>query len=186
MFAFIITEALVLGVIIILLLLLSAVWPPDSPWAPWWQMPEDVIVKMCDLAKITSKDTVYDLGCGTGKALVYVAKRYGAKGVGIEIDPVRFTLAKWNIARSNQTRKVKILKKNFFDVSIAPATIIFVYLVPKALQRLTPKFLKELESGTKFISFIYPMPEKLFHDRLNQIAYDTRMKIYIYQLSSKS
>ncbi len=79
--AFILTELMVLLIIFGLFLVLSAVWPPDSPWAPWWQMPEDVIREMCKVAKLSSKDSIYDLGCGTGKALCIAAKEFGAKGV---------------------------------------------------------------------------------------------------------
>src|SRR5258708_823968 len=145
MFAFIFTEILVLLIILFLLFILSWVWPPDSPWAPWWQMPENVIEKMCKIARISSKDIIYDLGCGTGKALIYAAKKYGAKGVGIEIDPIRFYLAQWNVHRFGQGKNITLLKKNFFDVNLSNATVIFVYLVPAALRRLTPKFLKELK-----------------------------------------
>lgn len=184
MFAFIFTEIFVLVIILVLLLLLSGVWPPDSPWAPWWQMPHDVIQKMCEMAKISSKDTVYDLGCGTGKALIFAGEKYHIKGVGIEIDPIRFLLAKWNVKRFNQQKNITILKKNFFAVDISAASIIFVYLVPAALKRLTPKFLKELKKGTKFISYIYPMPEQLFKGKLKLLAFHAKKKIYVYKLLS--
>lgn len=185
MFAFISTEILVLLIVIGLLLLLSGVWPPDSPWAPWWQMPDEVIKKMCKIAKISSRDTIYDLGCGTGKALIYAAKMYKTKGVGIEIDPIRFFLAKWNIRRFHQEKQILLYKKNFFSVDISQATVIFVYLVPNALKRLTPKFLKELKPGTKFLSYIYPMPEAIFKGRLKLVTYDKENKIYYYQLKNK-
>jgi SAM-dependent methyltransferase len=186
MLAFIFTELFVLLIIIFLLLILSWVWPPDSPWAPWWQMPSDVIKRMCTMAKITSKDVVYDLGCGTGKALIYVSKTYHTKGVGIEIDPIRFQLAKWNVLKSGQKGKVTLIRKNFFDVNLTPANVIFVYLVPAALKRLTPKFLRELKPGTKFISYVYPMPEELFKGKLKLMQHDTKNKIFLYQLLAKS
>lgn len=184
--AFLLTELLVLLIIIGLFLILSAVWPPDSPWAPWWQMPEDVIEKMCTLAKISSKDTIYDLGCGTGKALVFAAKAYHAKGVGIEIDPIRFILAKWNVGRFGQKEKITLYKKNFFDVTIGPASIIFVYLIPKALGRLLPKFLNELQPGTKIISYIYDFPQIKEKKRLKLLMYEKEKKVYVYQLLAKS
>ena len=186
MFAFITTEIIILLIILFLLLILSAVWPPDSPWAPWWQMPEEVIKKMCKMAKISSKDTIYDLGCGTGKALNYASSKYHAKGVGIEIDPVRIFLAKRNIKKFHQEENIALLKKNFFTVPFSPATVIFVYLVPAALKRLTPKFLKELKPGTKFLSYVYPMPEELFKGKLRLHSYDKKNRIYYYQLRAKS
>lgn len=184
MFAFIFTEILVLLIILGLLLILSGVWPPDSPWAPWWQMPDEVIKRMCKIAKISSKDIIYDLGCGTGKALIYASKTFHAKGVGIEIDPIRFLLATWNVKRFGQAKKIILVKKNFFSVDISHASVIFVYLVPAALKRLTPKFLKELKKGTKFISYIYPMPEELFKNKLHLIEHDQEKRIFVYKLLS--
>ena len=179
---FILSESIALVLIIILLLLLSGVWPPDSPWAPWWQMPEDVIVAICRKAKLSKKDIIYDLGCGTGKALVYASSKFHVKGVGIEIDPIRYVLAKWNVWRFGQKENITILKKNFFTVNLSEATVIFVYLVPAALKRLTPKFLNELQPGTKFFSFVYPMPEELFKGHLKLVQHDKKNKIYHYQL----
>jgi predicted RNA methylase len=186
MFSFVFTEILVLLIIIGLLSILSWVWPPDSPWAPWWQMPDEVIKKMGQIAKISSSDIIYDLGCGTGKALIYSSKTHKARGVGIEIDPIRFFLAKWNVYKFHQEKSITLLKKNFFHVSLAPATVIFVYLVPAALKRLTPKFLKELRTGTKFLSYIYPMPQELFKGKLELILYDKKNKIYYYRLLAKA
>lgn len=182
MLAFIFTEVLVLLIIIGLLFVLSGVWPPDSPWAPWWQMPEDVIVTMCKMAKISRKDSIYDLGCGTGKALVYAAKVCHAKGIGIEIDPLRVLLAKWNVKRFGQQKNITILKKNFFTVDLSSATVLFIYLVPAALKRLTPKFLQELKPGTQFISYVYPMPQDLFKGRLQLVTYNKEKRIYLYRL----
>ena len=219
MLIFILTEVIVLLVIFFLLLILSAVWPPDSPWAPWWQMPENVIQKMCKMARISAKDVIYDLGCGTGKALILAATSYGAKGVGIEIDPVRFWIASWNVHSSLRAKPdtrwhlakrnnlienkrlpqslrsfamtkgqldITFLKKNFFTVDLAPATVIFVYLVPAALKRLVPKFLKELRPGTKFLSYVYPMPEELFKGKLKLIKHDKESKIFYYQLLAEA
>lgn len=180
--AFLITELLILIIIVGLFLVLSAVWPPDSPWAPWWQMPEDVIKEMCRLARISSKDIIYDLGCGTGKALCIAAKNYGAKGVGIEIDPVRVWLAKWNVSRFGVTDNVTILKKNFFDVNIANASVIFVYLVPKALNYLSKKFFKELKPGTILITYIYDFPKESYKGKLKLIKHDPFKKIFVYKL----
>lgn len=183
--AFILTELIVLLIIIGLFLLLSGVWPPDSPWAPWWQMPEDVVRKMCKIAKISSKDTIYDLGCGTGKALCIAAKEYGAKGVGVEIDPLRVWLAKWNVWKLKKHQNnvdITILKKNFFDVNISQATVIFVYLVPKALTALSKKFFEELKPGTLLISYVYDFPEIAYKEKLKLIHHDSSKKIYVYRL----
>ena len=92
---------LLIAVILFLLFLLSMIWPPDSPWAPWWRTDSKTAKAICKLAKINKKDIVYDLGCGDAEVLLQSAK-LGASGVGIEIDPSRVFIA-----------KLKVLKKQF-------------------------------------------------------------------------
>jgi predicted RNA methylase len=125
---------------------------------------------ICRLAKIDKDDVIYDLGSGDGTALITAAKEFGAKGVGIEIDPLRVLISKIKIKLNRQEKKLKIIRKNFFDVDISDATVIFVYLVPKALNRLLPKFKKELKKGTRIMSFRYEvnLPLKKY-DKENDI-----------------
>jgi predicted RNA methylase len=172
---FLITNIILLLIIIFLLLLLSMLWPPDSPWAPWWRTNERTARAMCKLAEVSKKDTVYDLGCGDGAALNIAAKEFGAKGVGIEIDPLRYLFSKIRFRLNGLNKKVKILKNNFHKVDISEASIIFVYLVPKALERLKPKFLKELKKGTLLVSFRY-------ESSLPLVAHDKANELYLYEI----
>ncbi len=134
------------------------IWPPDSPWAPWWRTSRMIARAMCKLAKVTDKDTIYDLGSGDGEALMTAAQEYGASGVGIEIDPVRSSVSQTRINLAKMQGRITILRKNFFDVDISRADVIFVYLVPKALVRLKEKFLSELKPGTRIVSYRYEIP----------------------------
>lgn len=131
------------------------VWPPDSPWAPWWRTRDREIRESLKLAKVTKMDIVYDLGCGDGRVLILAAKEFGARGVGIEIDPLRYLIATLMIRIIRVNERVIFKRKNFFDEDLSPATVIFVYLVPKALNRLLPKFKKELKSETRIVSYRY-------------------------------
>lgn len=159
-----------------LFLLLSMFWPPDSPWAPWWKTNKKVARAACKLANISSKDVVYELGSGDGTFLFVAAKEFGAKGVGIEIDPLRFVLSTLMIHIIRVQDRVRILRKNFFDVDISPASVVFVYLVPKALEKLKPKLLKELKKGTLLISFRYK-------SSLPFVTYDKKNGIYLYKIN---
>ncbi|HSW88147.1 MAG TPA: hypothetical protein VLG12_03215 [Candidatus Saccharimonadales bacterium] len=179
---FIIVNLILFGIIIILLLLLSGLWPPDSPWAPWWQMPKETVRKMCALAKVTEKSVIYDLGSGTGNALIIAAKEYGATGIGIEIDPFRYYISKINNKRFHTGKKVSFLKQNFFATPLSDATVLFIYLIPPALKRLTPKFLKEIKPGTMFVSYVYPMPVEMFHGRLKLVVHDKDYRVYVYKM----
>lgn len=158
------------AIIFFLFLLLSMFWPPDSPWAPWWRTNKKVAQSMCRLAKISKKDVVYDLGSGDGTALIVAAKEFGAKGVGIEIDPLRAFISSMLLRSNGVSGKVQIIKKNFYDVNISKASIVFVYLVPRVFKKLVPKFKKELKRGTRIISYRYkinlPLEE---YDKENDI-----------------
>lgn len=150
-------------------------WPPDSPWAPWWRTNKKVARAMCKLAKIGRKDFIYDLGCGDGTALAIAAREFGAKGVGIEIDPLRFLFSKFRMKISGLNKNVTILKKNFYDVDISKASVVFVYLVPRVLVKLRPKFLKELKKRTLIVSFRYKI-------NLPLASYDKKNDIYLYKI----
>ena len=160
--------------VIFLLFCLSMIWPPDSPWAPWWRTNKKTAIAICKLANINKNDIIYDLGCGDGEVLIQSAK-LGATGIGIEIDPTRVFIAKLRVKRNKLKNKIVIKKNDFFKEDISKATVVIVYLVPNALKRLLPKFKKELKKGTKVVSFIYEI------EGLKPIKIDSknRLKIYI-------
>lgn len=178
---FLITDIISVVFILFLLYVLSAVWPPDSPWAPWWQTPKDICRKMARLAKVGKKDKIYDLGCGSGSALIIANREFGAKGIGIEIDPARVLWAKWNVWRK-RAKGIQIVKKNFFDVNLSDATVLYIYLVPNALKRLVPKFMKELKPGTQIVSYVYDLPEVLFKGKLKLVNHDKENKVFLYEV----
>jgi len=165
---------LVILAIIFLLLMLSAVWPPDSPWAPWWRTSKKTARAICKLAKIKKGDLVYDLGCGDGTALITAAKEFGAKGVGIEIDPFRYWISKIRFQKSGLSKDLKIIKDNFFNQNIKNADVVVVYLIPKTLEKLLPKFKKELKKGTRIISFVYEI-----NLPLKNYDKENRLRLYI-------
>jgi len=146
---------LVVLAIIFLLLMLSAVWPPDSPWAPWWRTSRKTARAICKLAKIKKGDLIYDLGSGDGTALMVAAKEFGARGIGIEIDPFRYWVSRILLKKNSVADKVKVLRKNFFTQNLKDADVVFVYLIPKTIEKLLPKFKKELKKGTRIVSFVY-------------------------------
>jgi predicted RNA methylase len=163
--------------ITLLLFLLSMIWPPDSPWSPWWRTNTRIAKIMCRLAKINKKDFIYDLGSGDGQALL-TASKLGAKGVGVEIDPFRVLISKVVFLLNGKSDKIKIVRKNFFDVDLSRATVIFAYLVPKTLAKLKPKFLKELKPGTRIVTFVYKIDLPL-------IAEDKKNEVYVFEVPKK-
>lgn len=163
--------------LILLLFLLSMVWPPDSPWSPWWRTNRTVAKAICTTAKIKKTDVIYDLGCGDGTALITAAKMAGARGVGVDVDPTRIAIAKVKALLTGVGAKVHFERKNFFTTDISEASVIFVYLIPKTLKRLEPKFRKELKPGSRVVSYVYTI------EYLPLIAKDDTNQVYVYEVT---
>jgi predicted RNA methylase len=121
---------------------------------------------------------IYDLGSGEGTVLITAALEYGARGIGIEIDPFRAFFSRFYIYLRGASKKIKITRKNFFEVDLTDATVVFAYLIPKALKKLKLKFLKELKPGTRVVTFVYKMDLPL-------IASDTKNEIYVYKIPNR-
>lgn len=163
--------------ILFLLYVLSMVWPPDSPWAPWWKIDKKRSKIAGKLAKITKNDVVYELGSGDGEFLLHIAKEFGARCIGIEIDPLRYWISVIRQKVYRLSGNILFVRRNFHDVSLSDATVIFVYLVPNALKRLKPKLLKELAPGTRIISYRYFMDFPLH-------AEDKKNQLYVYTVEN--
>lgn len=172
---FLIINLIILALVLILFVILSWVWPPDSPWAPWWRTNKKTARAICKLAEISEKDIVYDLGCGDGTLIITASREYGAKGIGIEIDPMRFLIAKIRVLLNGLNKKINVKRKNFFDEDLSSATVIVVYLVPKALGLLLPKFKKELKKGTRIVSYRYEI-------NLPIVKKDQKNKLFLYEI----
>jgi SAM-dependent methyltransferase len=134
---------------------------PDVIYVP---TPQNVVDAMLKLANVTSSDVVYDLGSGDGRIPITAAERYGARGVGIDINPERIKEANANLAKSKAGDKVRFLNQDLFETDLSPATVITLYLLPSLNQKLIPK-LKQLKPGTRIVSHSFDMgtewpPEK--------------------------
>jgi len=151
-------------------------WPPDSPWAPWWRTNRRIARAMCKLANVGKKDTLYELGSGDATALITASEEFGAKCMGIEIDPIRVFISKILVRVGRTEKDIAIMKKNFFDVNLQNASVVFVYLVPKALLRLKFKFSKELKPGTRVVSYRYQIPY------LPLVKQDKLHQLYLYKI----
>ena len=112
---------------------------------------------MLSLAKVTGSDVVYDLGSGDGRIPVTAAKKYGARGVGIDIDPKRIEEANENAKLAGVTDKVKFLNQDLFTTDISEATVVTLYLLPSLNVKLMPKLKAELKPGTRIVSHAFDM-----------------------------
>jgi predicted O-methyltransferase YrrM len=126
--------------------------------APFVPTPPEVVDKMLELAQVGKDSVIYDIGCGDGRIVVAAAKKYGAHGVGIDIDPVRIKESKANAKASGVEKLVKFREEDATKTDISPATIVTLYLLPESNELLRPKFERELKPGTLIITHNYIVP----------------------------
>jgi ribosomal protein L11 methylase PrmA len=119
--------------------------------------PQATVDAMLELANVTAKDVVYDLGSGDGRIVITAAKKYGARGVGIDIDPVLVKQAGERAAAAGVADKVRFITGNLFDAKIGDATVVTLYLLQSINERLRPKLVRELKPGTRVVSHIFNM-----------------------------
>jgi SAM-dependent methyltransferase len=127
---------------------------PDVIFVP---TPNDVVNKMLELAQVTAKDVVYDLGCGDGRIVITAAQRYGCRGVGIDIDPERIREATENVQKGKVADKVKFIQGDLFEADISEATVVTLYLLTELNLKLRPKLMKDLRPGTRVVSHAFSM-----------------------------
>src|SRR5579864_8770707 len=124
---------------------------------PYVRTPDHVVSAMLKLAGVKAADTVYDLGCGDGRIVIAAAKEYGARGVGIDIDPERVQEARDNARKADVEALVKFEVNDLFAADIHNATVVTLYLLPDVNLRLRPKLLKELKPGARVVSHGFHM-----------------------------
>jgi ribosomal protein L11 methylase PrmA len=141
--------------------------PLRSPDVIFVPTPQEVVDAMLKLAKVTKNDVVYDLGSGDGRIPITAAKTYGARGVGIDIDPQRIKEATENLKNAGVGDRVKFLNQDLFTTDISEATVVTLYLLPSLNLKLMPKLNKELKPGTRIVSHAFDMGDAKPTETLN-------------------
>ena len=127
---------------------------PDVRYEP--SEPE-VVTAMLQLAGVTANDVVYDLGCGDGRIVIAAAKQFGARGVGIDIDPARIRESNANARAAGVADRVEFRLGDLFESDIGEASVVTLFLWPSVNLRLRPKLLAELKPGTRVVSHSHDM-----------------------------
>jgi precorrin-6B methylase 2 len=122
---------------------------PDIHFTP---TRHEVAEAMLELAEIKPDDTVYDLGSGDGRLPIIAAQKYGARGVGIEIDPKLVELSKQNARDGGVVDRVTFVQGDLFTADIAAATVVTLYLSSSMMRQLEPKLKSELRPNTRIVS----------------------------------
>jgi ribosomal protein L11 methylase PrmA len=152
---------------------------PDVGYVP---TPQPVVERMLELAQVGPDDLVYDLGSGDGRIVITAAQQYGARGVGIDIDPQRISEAKQNAREARVTGQVRFIEGDLFQADLSPATVVTMYLLPGLNDRLRPKLLAELRPGARIVSHAFDIKDWTPQRTVN-VGSDT---IYLWTIPEKT
>jgi SAM-dependent methyltransferase len=137
---------------------------PGQPDVGFIVTDDRIVDRMLELAEVRPDDVVYDLGCGDGRIVIAAAKKYGARAVGIEIDPQLVEQAKENVKKGRVEHLVTIRQGDIFEEDFRDATVVAMYLLPEVNVKLMPK-LAQLREGARIVSHSFGMkgarPEKV-------------------------
>jgi len=126
--------------------------------APFVPTPPEIVEAMLETAKVTSNDVVYDIGCGDGRIIIAAARKYGARGVGIDIDPEMIDDSNFNARSAGVEPFVRFVCMDATKADISEATVVTIYLLPESNALLRPIFENQLKPGTRVVSHNYEIP----------------------------
>ena len=125
--------------------------------APYVPTPADVVDRMLTLAKVGPRDVVYDLGCGDGRIVISAAQKFGARGVGVDIDANLINQAEANAKAAGVERRVKFLVQDAMTVDVSDATVVTLYLLSASNVKLRPILTRQLRRGARIVSHSFAM-----------------------------
>ena len=148
--------------------------------APYVPSPTEVVERMLTLANVTKADIVYDLGSGDGRIPIAAAKLYGARGVGLDIDPVRIDESKLNAKDAGVEKLVEFRQEDVMTADLSEATVVTLYLLSHANARLRPILTKQLKPGTRIVSHAFSMGPVWPAEKIDQFTSKLGDEITLY------
>lgn len=132
----------------------STIRTPDIHYVP---TPNEVVEAMLRLAKVTANDVVYDLGSGDGRINIIAAQKYGARGVGVDLDSALVATATESAKNAGVAGKVTFRQGDLFQTDLSGATVVTLFLSPSVNLRLRSKLMRELKPGARVVSHRFPI-----------------------------
>jgi len=173
--------ALALGAAIAAAPVVRAQPAPRTPDVPYEPSPPEVVRAMLELAGVTSSDVVYDLGSGDGRIVIAAARDFGARGVGIDIDPQRVAEANANAKRANVTDRVKFVEGDLFESDFSAATVVTLFLWPHINMKLRPQLVR-LKPGTRIVSHVHDLgdwkPDRTIKVRVSETGRERTLYLW--------
>ena len=166
--------------VLTLALLLSFVLPAPQSLAPYVPSPPDVVDRMLALAGVTKDDVVYDLGCGDGRIPIAAAKTYGARGVGLDIDPRRIEESRANAKAAGVEHLVEFRVEDVMSADVSKATVVTLYLLSSSNAKLRPILTRQLRPGSRIVSHAFSMGPTWPADKVDQFTTTRGDEIALY------
>ena len=145
---------MVRGLLALLALLLAQAPPPRAPFVA---TPPEVVERMLALAGVGPRDVVYDLGSGDGRIVIAAARMFGARGVGVDIDPARIADGHANARRAGVEALVTFRLQDALDTDVSEATVVTLYMLSAMNVRLRPLLTRQLRPGARIVSHNFAM-----------------------------
>lgn len=136
----------------------SAVAQPRALDVPYVPTPENIVEAMLRLAQPTKEDFLVDLGCGDGRIVITAAQKYGVRGFGVDLNPVRIKEARANALKAKVTDRVEFIEGDLFKTDFNKASVLTLYLLPQVNMALRPQIL-EMKPGTRVVSHAFDMED---------------------------
>jgi SAM-dependent methyltransferase len=155
--------------------------------APFVPTEQDVVERMLELAGVTSKDVVYDLGCGDGRIPITVARKHGARGVGIDIDPRRIAESRANARKAGVEGLVEFRVQDAMTVDVSPASVVTLFLLSSSNLKLRPLLTRQLKPGARIVSHEFsmgdwePLKVEEFRDKIGSMH-----TLYLWRADGKA
>jgi SAM-dependent methyltransferase len=126
--------------------------------APYVSTPQPVVEEMLRLAQVGPADNVYDLGCGDGRFVITAAEQFGARGVGIDLDPKRLAEATAGARRAGVTGRVSFREEDLFRTDFSTATVVTLFLFAELNAKLAPRLQASLRPGARIVAYQFGIP----------------------------
>ena len=141
----------------LLALVIFGIQDAPTKLAPYVPTPPEVVDRMLAFARVGPSDVVYDLGCGDGRIVIAAARKYGARGVGVDIDPVRINESIANARKAGVEKLVTFKLQDAMKTDVSEATVVTLYLLSFANVQLRPILEKQLKPGSRIVSHNFGM-----------------------------
>jgi len=161
----IILASMIIGTWIFYPLIFGAIWQPT---------PMEKVSRMLEMAEVGSKDVLYDLGSGDGRMITTAAREFGARAVGIEVDPILVSWSRIRIRISGLSGRARIIRGNLFKSDISEATVVTLFLRQGVNNALREKLKRELKPGTRVVSYVHTF------EGWKPVKADEKLEIYLY------